>query len=574
MDADVIIVGAGPTGLMLAGELRLAGVQPLVLERKPQPGDTPKAGGLGGQILQLLRYRGLLERLVAASPNASPAPRFPFGGLHLDFTDLADPPLQAIVLPQSQLERLLYERAAELGADIRRGHEVVDVSQDDTTVTADVRGPDGPYRVSARYLVGCDGPQSRIRDLAGIPFPGTTYPEVNRFAHVARHDSVTVLANGDLDLPGLATIPWGFTRTDRGVFAVASLTPDVLLLNTIEDESTEYDDDAPMTLSELQDSIRRVLGVDLPLGAPIRLSRFTFHARLAERYRDGRILLAGDAAHLFPATGVALNAGMLDSVNLAWKLAAAIHGWAPAGLLDTYHDERHLAGERTLLHTQAQVALRRGHDPAAEALREVLRELLVDEQPLRRIGALVAGTDIRYPPPGTNDHALTGTFAPDLSLHSDHGTHAHRTADPPRPRRPRRPPCGRPGLAASDRHPHRRNRSSTGRRTPDPPGRPHRLGRSHRRTCRHRRARAARSARRLVRQSPEDDSADHRSAALVTGRADAPAAAVIAAAQRIGAGSAPGGSPPGRTSRRPKLDPRSGCARPGSAGRPPPPVVR
>jgi len=161
--------------------------------------------------------------------------------------------------------------------------------------------------------------------------------------------------------------------------------------------------------------------MDLPLGEPTRLTRFTFHARQVERYRDGRILLAGDAAHLFPASGVALNAGLMDTVNLAWKLAADIHGWAPAGLLDTYHDERHFAGARSLLHTQAQVALRRGHDRAAEALRELFQELLVDEQPLRRVGALIAGTDIRYPLPGHDHHALIGTFAPDLALHTDRG---------------------------------------------------------------------------------------------------------------------------------------------------------
>jgi 2-polyprenyl-6-methoxyphenol hydroxylase-like FAD-dependent oxidoreductase len=422
MDADVIIVGAGPAGLMLAGELRLGGVRPLVLERQPQPGHTPKANGLGGQILQLLRYRGLMERFTAASTDPSPAPRFPFGGVHLDFTHLADPPLHAMVLPQPLLERLLDERAAELGTDIRRGHEVVGVSQDDATVTADVSGPNGPYRVTARYLVGCDGAHSRVRGMAGIPFPGTTYPEVNRIGQVALPDSVTLLGNGDLDVAGQGRIRAGFTRTDRGVFGLGSITPGELFLSTAEDEPTESDDEAPMTLTELQDSIRRVLGVDLPLGEPIRLSRFQFQARQAQRYRDGRILLAGDAAHLFPSTGVALNAGMLDTVNLAWKLAAAIHGWAPAGLLDTYHDERHFAGARALLHTQAQVALRRGLDPAAEALREVFRELLVDEQPLRRVGALVAGTDIRYPSPGPNHHALTGTFAPDLTLHTDQGT--------------------------------------------------------------------------------------------------------------------------------------------------------
>ncbi|TMR96264.1 FAD-dependent monooxygenase [Nonomuraea basaltis] len=423
MDADVIIVGAGPTGLMLAGELRLAGVRPLVLERQPQPRDIPKANGLGGQILELLRYRGLLDRFEAACTGPShPAPRFPFGGVHVDFSPLPDPPLRGLSLPQPRLERLLDERAGELGADIRRGQEIVGVSQDDATVTADVRGPDGPYRVTARYLVGCDGGRSRVRDRAGIPFPGTTYPEVNRLGQVTLPDSVTRLGNGDLDVPGLGRMRAGsFTWTDRGVFGFGWLTSEVLMVSTTEDEAREVDDDVPMTLAELQDSIRRVLGANFPLGEPRRLSRYQFQARQADRYRDGRILLAGDAAHLFPATGVGLNAGMLDTVNLAWKLAADIHGWAPVGLLDTYHDERHFAGARTLLHTQAQVALRRGHDPAAEALREVFLDLFADEQPLRRIGALIAGTDIRHPIPGPHEHALTGTFAPDLTLHTDQG---------------------------------------------------------------------------------------------------------------------------------------------------------
>jgi 2-polyprenyl-6-methoxyphenol hydroxylase-like FAD-dependent oxidoreductase len=328
----------------------------------------------------------------------------------------------AVHLPQPRLERLLGERARELGAGIRRGHEVARVSQDDATVAADVRGPDGPYQVRARYLVGCDGAHSRVRDTAGIPFPGTTYPEVNRLAQVTLPDSVTRLGNGDLDVPGLGRIRAGFTRTDRGVFGFGSLTSGVLLLQTTEDEPAEVDDDAPMTLAEFQDSIRRVLGADLPLGDVTRLSRYGFQARQAERYRDGRILLAGDAAHQFPATGIGINFGMLDAVNLAWKLAADIGGWAPAGLLDSYHRERHFAGARALLQTQAQVALRRGHDPAAQALRELFLELLADEQPLRRMGALIAGTDIRYPMPGPSQHALAGTFTPDLTLHTDQGT--------------------------------------------------------------------------------------------------------------------------------------------------------
>ncbi|WP_243420654.1 FAD-dependent monooxygenase [Micromonospora globispora] len=421
-DADVIIVGAGPTGLMLASELRLAGVRPVVLERHPRRRDTPKAGGLGGQILELLRYRGLLQRCEAACAGPVPAARFPFGGVHLDLTGLADPPLHALPLGQRRLEGVLDELAGELGVDVRRGHDVVAVSQDGSAVTMDVRGPDGPYRLLAQYAVGCDGARSQMRHWAGIAFPGTDYPEVNRLAQVTLPETVTVLGNGDLDVPDFGTIHAGFTRTGKGLLGVgASPGSKVVSVYTVEDETTEYDDEKPMTVTELQDSVRRVLGVQLPVEKPIRLSRFTFKARQAERYRNGRILLAGDAAHLFPATGVALNAGMLDAVNLAWKIAADINGWAPAALLDTYHHERHLAGTRTMLHTQAQVALRRGHDPAAEALREVFQELLADEQPLRRMAALVAGTDIRYPVPGSYPHPLAGTFAPDLTLHTDQG---------------------------------------------------------------------------------------------------------------------------------------------------------
>jgi 2-polyprenyl-6-methoxyphenol hydroxylase-like FAD-dependent oxidoreductase len=421
MDADVIIVGAGPTGLMLAVELRLAGVQALVLERHSQVRDIAKAGGLVGQILELLRYRGLLERFDAAGTAPSGPLRLPFGGVHVDFAGLPDPPMELLLLPQPRLERLLDELARELGAEIRRGHEAVGLSQDDATVTADVRGPNGTYELTARYLVGCDGASSRVRDLADVPFPGTTFPEIQRLAQTTMPESVTVLENGDLEVAGVGRIPFGFTPTERGVFAVGSTDPTRLGVYTSEEESTDYDDDEPMTVAELRDSIRRVLGVDLPLGEPTRLTRFTFHARHVERYRDGRILLAGDAAHLFPAGGVALNAGMIDSVNLGWKLAAAIHGWAPRDLLDTYDAERRIAAERTLLHTRAQWALRRGHDQSADALRELFLELVTDEQPLRRIGALIAGTDVRYPPPTPGHHDLAGTFAPNLTLYSDRG---------------------------------------------------------------------------------------------------------------------------------------------------------
>ncbi|MFB8006234.1 FAD-dependent monooxygenase [Nocardia sp. NPDC056000] len=422
--SDVIIVGAGPTGLMLAAELRLAGIRPLVLERQPRPRDTPKAGGIGGQILELLRYRGVLERFQAACTDPIPAPRFPFGGVHVDLTQLEGNPMHALPLPQQQLERVLNEWVDELGVDIRRGHRVLGVEQDAEGVHVDVEGPDGTYRLDARYLIGCDGARSRVRELAGIPFSGTVYPEVNRLAQITVPESVTRLDNGDLEVPGFGTVRSGFTRTERGLFGMAAApNSDSLSVYTIEDEDAEYDDDVPLTVAELQESIQRVLGANLPVAQTYRLSRFTFKARQAERYREGRVLLAGDAAHLFPATGVALNAGMLDAVNLAWKLAAVVDGRASEQLLDTYHEERHFAGARTMLHTQAQVALRRGHDPAAEALRAVFQELLTDEQPLRRMGAFIAGSDIRYPLPNPNNHALTGAFAPDLELHADDGIH-------------------------------------------------------------------------------------------------------------------------------------------------------
>ena len=421
--ADILIVGAGPVGLMLAAELRLAGVTPVVLERLPHLNEVPKAGGLGGQILGLLRYRGLLERLESASPqDTHPAPIFPFGNVHLDFTQLEEPPMWGLSLAQPRLEAVLAQRAEELGAEIRRGHEVVGLSQDEASVTAEVDGPEGRYQVSARFLVGCDGPRSPVRKLVGIAFPGTSYPEVNRIGQLRLPDTVTRLENGDLDVPGLGRIQAGFTRTDRGVFAFGWTSDNVLMVNTIEDEDVDYDDNEPLAVEELRASIRRVLGADLPLGEPHRLSRWSYQARQAEQYRAGRVFLAGDATHLFPATGIGLNVGMLDAVNLAWKLGAALGGWAPDGLLDSYHVERHLAGARGMLHTQAQVALRRGLDPASDALRELFLELVSDEAPLARMGRLLAGTDIRYPSAQPNPHPLTGTFAPDLALHTAQGT--------------------------------------------------------------------------------------------------------------------------------------------------------
>jgi 2-polyprenyl-6-methoxyphenol hydroxylase-like FAD-dependent oxidoreductase len=418
VDVDVVIVGAGPTGLTLAVELGLAGVRALVLERRERIGETGRASGLNGRILDVLRHRGLLDRVSAAGRGPVAAPAIPFGGMELDLSGLADGPLRALHLAQPRLERVLDERARELGAEVRRGHPVTGLRQDGDAVTAEVGGPDGPYRVTARYLVGCDGAYSGIRELAGIPFPGTSYPEVNRLGQVAVPGTVTRLDNGDLDVPGLGRIAAGFTRTDRGVFAFGTRGEGDLLVQTTEDDSPGDGGDAPLTLAEFRASVHRVLGADVPFTEASRLSRYRFQARLAERYRAGRVLLAGDSAHQFPATGVGLNVGMLDAVNLGWKLAGTVTGRAPDAVLDSYHDERHHSGTRTMLQAQAQTALRRGHDAAADALRTLFQRLCADEQPLRRIAALVGGTDLSYPAnPG--DHPLTGTFVPDLDPDGD-----------------------------------------------------------------------------------------------------------------------------------------------------------
>src|SRR5918992_1603352 len=294
MDVDVVVVGAGPTGLMLAGELAQAGVRTLLLERRPEPSEMAKAGGLAGQILQLLHYRGELDRFREASTGfgPEPAPRFPFGGLHLDFTQLEDSPMRVMLLPQPRLEGVLAERAIERGAAVRRGHEVVGLHQDDHRVTVEVRGPDGPYEMAAQFLVGCDGGHSRVRDLAGIPFPGTSFPEIERLASVTVTDSVTVLDDGGLDVPGVGKIPFGYTATERGVFACSGMGG-TMGVYTAEVEATEYDDDVPMTVAELSASVRRVLGIDLPLGEPLRMTRFGYSARQADTYRDGRGFLAG-----------------------------------------------------------------------------------------------------------------------------------------------------------------------------------------------------------------------------------------------------------------------------------------
>lgn len=419
VDTDVIVVGAGPTGLMLAGDLALAGVQVIVLEREPGIPSTARAGAVFGQILDVLRHRGLLERLEAAAggPVSTP-PAIPFGNLYLALARLPEPAMPALRIPQPTLQRVLAEWAAGLGAGLRFGLDLLAVSDegdcdgDGGRVAVAVRGPDGHGRLTARWVVGCDGPSSPVRAAVGIGFPGETYSEVNRLATVGVHPSVTLRPDGDLEVPGLGLLRSGFTRTERGTFAFARSTPGVIGVQTTEDDGVPAALAGPLTLTEFRQSVRRVLGVDLPLGEVTRLSRYGYQGRIADRYRAGRVLVAGDAAHQFPATGIGINVGMTDAVNLAWKLAAQVRGWAPPGLLDTYHDERHTAAGRHLMHARAQALLRREQDPAVAGMRALFSELAAHEETLRHLGELVAGTSARYPAEG--GHPLAGAPLPEL----------------------------------------------------------------------------------------------------------------------------------------------------------------
>ncbi len=448
-ETDVVIVGGGPTGLMLAAELMLCGTEPVVLERLPEISEIPKGNGLVGQIVPVLDYRGLLDRIRAEATFAGPIPAFSFGPLRLDFSGLAatgGSPLHIAAIPQRRLERLLGDRLAELGGGIRRGHELTALAPDGAGVTLEVRGPDGGYSLRAGYLVGCDGAHSLVRKQAGIGFPGVTSAEISRIGRVFLPTAVIAPGGAAVDVPGAGrlTLP-GVVRTPRGAYSIMPLVmldknapPGLFIVFTSEeDPAATAAGDGPMTLDELRASFRRVLGADVEMTEPQWLTRTVGNSRLAERYRDdgsGRVLLAGDAAHIFGAGG-SLNVGLLDAVNLGWKLAAQVAGQAPDGLLDSYHAERYLAGQRALLQTRAQKALGAA-DEGTTAIRELFGELLRYPEVLRHLGEAIQGSDVRYPMPGPGArlHRLAGYLAPDLRVEAGDGRRT-RVAELLRPAR-------------------------------------------------------------------------------------------------------------------------------------------
>jgi 2-polyprenyl-6-methoxyphenol hydroxylase-like FAD-dependent oxidoreductase len=431
MTIDVVIAGGGPNGLLLACELALTGVRPTVLEREPLRPTMPKANGLVGRVVQALDYRGLYPLLSGNSGPPMKMPAFQFGALPLALSMLDNHSLYALPIPQRRLEELLEERARELGIEIQRGHEVVGVNQTDELVNIEVSGPDGHYELDARYLVAADGGRSAIRKACGIDFPGITERGfVGRGGQVNILPPVAQPGTGELEVAGVGRFrPATFTRTERGMFAFGMFQPGLYRVAVYESADEELEDNDEMPLAELQAAINRVLGGEVPLrepigGEPSALRRTTgANSRQAEHYRHGRVFLVGDAAHVHSGVGgPGLNLGMQDVLNLGWKLAGTINGWAPADLLDSYQSERHPVGERVIMHTRAQTALISA-GPLITAVRQVFEELLQDKNNVPYIADLMAGADIHYPVRGTGPaHPLAGGWMPDLALHNDSGS--------------------------------------------------------------------------------------------------------------------------------------------------------
>ncbi|MDS0138279.1 MULTISPECIES: FAD-dependent monooxygenase [unclassified Amycolatopsis] len=390
-DPDVLIAGAGPAGLLLAAELALAGVRTTIVERRPERPPYCRGFNLNARALDLLHRRGLAESLVAEGHRVPHAPATGLPGpLLLDGT-ATDHPF-SLGIPQTRVEEVLEARALELGAEILRGHDVRSFTQSADGVATVVHNGRFGRTIHARFLVGCDGGRSTVRKQAGIGFPGV---DARWYA---------LLGDVECDLPyGPSVGPDG-----RSVFVIPR--PGYVRIVVREDDPPS-DKDTPVTLERLQAQVDAVLGRHVELSAPRWLSRFGDAARLASQYREGRVLLAGDAAHIHPPAGaIGVNVALDDAFNLGWKLAATVHGTAPEGLLDTYHAERHAAGERILANTQAQVALEEaGEEPWADLLRRVA----VHPAGNRALAEIITGLDACYEPGG---HLWLGRLAPDVPL--------------------------------------------------------------------------------------------------------------------------------------------------------------
>jgi 2-polyprenyl-6-methoxyphenol hydroxylase-like FAD-dependent oxidoreductase len=403
----VVIAGGGPTGMMLAAELALAKVDVAVLERRPDHVLAgSRAGGFHSRTIEVLDQRGVADRFLAEGQVAQVAT---FGTTKLDMSDFPTRHPYSLGIWQNQIERIMAAWIAELPVRIYYGSEATGFAQDDTGV--DVELADG-QSLRAQYLVGCDGGRSVIRKAAGIEFPGWDPTKSNLIAEVE------VTEEPDL----------GIRRDALGIHAIGRLEYE------IRDGEVVYMDGGPVrvmvteqqlgpssepTLRDLSEALVTVYGTDFGIHNPMWISRFTDMTRQAATYRAGRVLLAGDSAHVhYPASGQGLSLGVQDAVNLGWKLAQVVNGTAPESLLDTYHDERHPVAARALQHTMAQTALQR-QDERTKALVDVVSELASMDEPRKLLAGIISGLDIHYDL--GEGHPLLGRRMPDLDLVSADG---------------------------------------------------------------------------------------------------------------------------------------------------------
>jgi 2-polyprenyl-6-methoxyphenol hydroxylase-like FAD-dependent oxidoreductase len=421
---DVVVVGAGPTGLLLASELALGGVRAVVIERRSEPDPTPKAGGIWALAGEALERRGLgpaldaeeataVEAMMAmrrsmGAPGGPLAGGMSRGGGHFAGLSLIDQTLQrepkrrSRAVHQQAIERVLGAHAQTLGVTVRREHSVESFEDTGEGVRVEVRGPDGTRTIEAAFLVGCDGGRSTVRKRAGFEFPGTE-PTLTGYQVIV-----------ELDHPE-RLLPLGWRRTPAGMMSYGP-TPGRVVV--VAFDGPPPDREAPVTTAEVEQSLRRVSGVDVRVTGMKSATRWTDNARLASGYRRGRVLLAGDAAHVHsPFGGQGLNLGLLDVVNLGWKLSATIHGRAPEGLLDTYTTERHPVAARALDTTRAQIAIMRP-DPQASAMRQIVAELMTTDPDVNRyFGEMISGVTTRYDL--GDDDPLVGRLVADLDLTID-----------------------------------------------------------------------------------------------------------------------------------------------------------
>ncbi|MFI9601936.1 FAD-dependent monooxygenase [Streptomyces sp. NPDC052043] len=409
MNDTVVIAGGGPAGLMLACELQLAGVPAVVLESRPVRERSSGGMLLHARSVDALRRRGLADRFRDATTPVWPRTHFAF--LWLDLSELGGTDYDLIV-PQWRTEKLLEQRAVELGVRVLPGHRLIGLRQDADGVAVRVRSAAGEQVLRCTYLVGCDGPHSTVAELGCFDFLTLAPSYYGVIADVA--------VSGDAQGHFQAGVhPDG----QFGVLPMNPHDPSEVRLMTVEFDREPPAADVPVTAEEMRAAIRRITGAGADFGEPRWMTRYGSPTRLATSYRKGRLLLAGDAAHPHPpSSGNGLNTALHDSVNLGWKLAATIHGWAPPGLLDTYHDERHPVGRRACMRALAQVPLQ--HPPQrADPLRELFAELI--EYPEVNRHLVQAVTRVRYPIayPGlpAEDHPLLGTTLPDVTLRTADG---------------------------------------------------------------------------------------------------------------------------------------------------------